>query len=109
MASGVDQLADIFGNLTTTATQNGLFNGDLIFNRTDYLKLILFVKNYFNKIILRFVTKQSGVFYEDEIIQVGCKLETRSNLARLGMFYGDKTGFKLAQFQTSILCLGNQL
>lgn len=50
--------------------------------------------------------KQSGILYEDECIQIGTKLETRSNLARLGMFYGNKTNFKFTQFQLAIHCPG---
>ncbi|KAF7633205.1 AP-2 complex subunit alpha [Meloidogyne graminicola] len=84
----INQLADIFGNLNTT---NGVINDEPIFNKIDYLK---------------FIVRQSGILYEDEIVQIGCKLESRSNLARLGMFYGNKTNSKFTQFQTSITCPG---
>jgi len=50
--------------------------------------------------------RQTGILYEDEIVQIGCKLEARSNLARLGMFYGNKTSAKFTQFITSITCPG---
>ena len=50
--------------------------------------------------------KQRGILYEDDIVQIGCKLETRSNLARLGMFYGNKTNNNLSQFQVDIVCPG---
>ncbi|GMT36450.1 hypothetical protein PFISCL1PPCAC_27747, partial [Pristionchus fissidentatus] len=63
-----------------------------IVNTTDYLK---------------FVTKNNGILYEDDIIQIGCKLETRSNLARLGMFYGNKTGGAFTDFKPTTLAGGS--
>lgn len=44
------------------------------------------------------------MIYEDEIVQIGFKLETRANLARLGIFYGNKTGFQFTQFEATALC-----
>jgi len=55
---------------------------------------------------LKFVVKQKGVIYEDEVVQIGCKLETRANLARLGMFYGNKTMQRFTNFQTNVMCPG---
>lgn len=55
---------------------------------------------------LRFLFKQSGVLYEDEIIQIGSKLETRTNLGRLGMFYGNKTSMPFSDFQATVNCPG---
>ncbi|KAL3123635.1 hypothetical protein niasHT_005663 [Heterodera trifolii] len=62
-----------------------------IWNKNDYTK---------------FVMKSNGVLYEDETIQIGCKMEKRANLARLGMFYGNKTNFKFSNFQTTVTCPG---
>ena len=42
------------------------------------------------------------MLFEDEIIQIGYKLETRANLARLGMFYGNKTKASFSNFQSSV-------
>lgn len=54
----------------------------------------------------RFATKNSGVLYEDSTIQIGYKLETRANLARLGMFYGNKTNSSFTDFCPSLFCSG---
>uniref|UniRef100_A0A1I7WXY9 Alpha_adaptinC2 domain-containing protein n=1 Tax=Heterorhabditis bacteriophora TaxID=37862 RepID=A0A1I7WXY9_HETBA len=62
-----------------------------ITNKNDYLK---------------FVVKNNGVLYEDDIIQIGCKLEARANLARLGMFYGNKTPNQLSDFTPAVHCPG---
>jgi AP-2 complex subunit alpha len=96
-AENADPLADIFGSLpaTTVASQNGSFNSggqENIANQSDYMK---------------FVLKQNGVLYEDEIIQIGCKLETRANLARLGMFYGNKTACSFSEFVANVTCPGS--
>lgn len=63
--------------------------------------------------------KQSGILYEDEIIQIGCKIERMSsqseivpgsgpgaNQLRLGIFYGNKTQSKLRHFNVNIVCPG---
>uniref|UniRef100_A0A0R3RU39 AP-2 complex subunit alpha n=1 Tax=Elaeophora elaphi TaxID=1147741 RepID=A0A0R3RU39_9BILA len=56
--------------------------------------------------VLKFATKNSGVLYEDSTIQIGYKLETRANLARLGMFYGNKTNYSFTDFSPSLFCSG---
>ncbi|KJH48908.1 adaptin region [Dictyocaulus viviparus] len=56
--------------------------------------------------VLRFVVKNSGVLYEDDVIQIGCKLESRTNLARLGMFYGNKTSNPFTDFTAIVSCPG---
>uniref|UniRef100_A0AC35UIF2 AP-2 complex subunit alpha n=1 Tax=Rhabditophanes sp. KR3021 TaxID=114890 RepID=A0AC35UIF2_9BILA len=50
----------------------------------------------------RFIAKNQGILYENDIIQVGFKLETKSNLARLGMFYGNKGTQSLTNFTAII-------
>lgn len=39
----------------------------------------------------RFVFKNNGVLFENDLIQIGVKSEYRQNLGRLGLFYGNKT------------------
>lgn len=96
--SEANALVDIFGVPSTNATTtngvvtSGAVNGDL------------HIDNYPD--VLKFVTKSNGVLYEDATIQIGYKLETRANLARLGMFYGNKTTFAFTEFHTSVTCPG---
>lgn len=66
-----------------------------------YLRRALFIWCEF-----RFVTKTNGVLYEDAVIQIGYKLETRANLARLGMFYGNKMNSSFTEFYPSVSCPG---
>jgi hypothetical protein len=48
---------------------------------------------------LRFLFKNNGVLFENEMIQIGVKSEFRQNLGRLGLFYGNKTQVPLVNFQ----------
>ncbi|KAH7730925.1 Ap2a2 protein [Aphelenchoides avenae] len=96
-APSSDALADIFGNIPTSnaSAQNGL----------PVLSVeVLPVKNELD--YMKFVVKQNGVLYEDEVIQIGCKLEAKTNLARLGMFYGNKTAVPFADFVANVACPG---
>jgi AP-2 complex subunit alpha len=47
----------------------------------------------------RFLFKNNGVLFENEMIQIGVKSEYRQNLGRLGLFYGNKTQVPLLNFQ----------
>ncbi|XP_040567319.1 AP-2 complex subunit alpha [Lepeophtheirus salmonis] len=49
--------------------------------------------------IKKFYCKNNGVLYESDIIQIGVKTECRSNLARIALFYGNKTSFPFLNFQ----------
>jgi len=48
---------------------------------------------------VRFVCKNNGVLFESDLIQVGVKCEFRQHLARLSLFYGNKTAVALKDFQ----------
>uniref|UniRef100_A0AC34QT89 AP-2 complex subunit alpha n=1 Tax=Panagrolaimus sp. JU765 TaxID=591449 RepID=A0AC34QT89_9BILA len=82
---------DIF-NLFGSKPQNGTVSAaGAIVNKQEVLKLVM---------------KPNGILYEDPIIQIGTKLETKSNLARLGMFYGNKTASAFSNFNVSVSCPG---
>ncbi|VDL77178.1 unnamed protein product [Nippostrongylus brasiliensis] len=90
-------LVDIFGHPSSGQTdqispKTGNMGEEVeIANKHDYLK---------------FVLKNNGVLYEDDVIQIGCKLEARTNLARLGMFYGNKTTNPFTDFMPIVSCPG---
>jgi AP-2 complex subunit alpha len=46
------------------------------------------------------------VLFENDLIQIGVKSEYRQNLARIGMFYGNKTSFRFTNFTTNLSCPG---
>uniref|UniRef100_A0A0K0CXQ4 Alpha_adaptinC2 domain-containing protein n=1 Tax=Angiostrongylus cantonensis TaxID=6313 RepID=A0A0K0CXQ4_ANGCA len=91
-----NSLVDIFGHQSSgqpsaQVPSNTLGEDKDIANKHDYLK---------------FVVKNNGVLYEDSVIQIGCKLESRTNLARLGMFYGNKTSNPFTDFTPIVSCPG---
>lgn len=58
--------------------------------------------NSINCLNCRFLFKNNGVLFENDIIQIGVKSEYRQNLGRLGLFYGNKTQAPLTNFQPTI-------
>jgi AP-2 complex subunit alpha len=44
---------------------------------------------------MRFLTKNNGVLFEDDVLQIGIKSEFKKNLGRLGLFYGNKSTISL--------------
>lgn len=50
----------------------------------------------------RFVCKNNGVLFENDLIQIGVKSEFRQNLGRVGLFYGNKTQYALHSFQPQL-------
>ncbi|CAH1787764.1 unnamed protein product [Owenia fusiformis] len=55
-------------------------------------------EEHFNK----FICKNSGVIFENNLLQVGMKSEYRQNLARVTLFYGNKTTTTFAAFLTEV-------
>lgn len=56
----------------------------------------------------RFVCKNNGVLFENELIQIGVKSEFRQNLGRLGLFYGNKTTSPLQNFVPTLIWTDEQ-
>lgn len=50
----------------------------------------------------RFICKNNGVLFENDLLQIGVKTEFRANLGRLGIFYGNKTSFQFTGFQVDV-------
>ncbi|MCI4383818.1 hypothetical protein PGIGA_G00031120 [Pangasianodon gigas] len=51
----------------------------------------------------RFVCKNNGVLYENQLLQIGLKSEFRQNLGRMYVFYGNKTSTQFMNFSSSVL------
>ncbi|KAF7703545.1 hypothetical protein HF521_022552, partial [Silurus meridionalis] len=54
----------------------------------------------------RFVCKNNGVLYENQLLQIGLKSEFRQNLGRMYVFYGNKTSTQFVNFSSSVVCHG---
>ncbi|XP_070490475.1 AP-2 complex subunit alpha isoform X1 [Chironomus tepperi] len=76
----IDVLGDIYNNQSSSSSSTAVNNAK---NSDDS----------------RFLFKNNGVLFENEMIQIGVKSEFRQNLGRLGLFYGNKTQVPLTNFQ----------
>jgi len=52
--------------------------------------------------LTKFYCKNNGVLYENDTIQIGIKTECKANLARMALFYGNKTSFPFINFQPNV-------
>ncbi|XP_071377825.1 AP-2 complex subunit alpha-2 isoform X3 [Centroberyx affinis] len=50
----------------------------------------------------RFVCKNNGILYENQLLQIGLKSEYRQNLGRIYVFYGNKTSTQFLSFSSSV-------
>lgn len=81
----LDVLGDIYGGKTNNANSTNSTQGLNMYNPK------------------KFVCKNNGVLFENDLIQIGVKSEFRQNLGRLGLFYGNKTNVALQNFIPSLL------
>ncbi|NP_001125028.1 AP-2 complex subunit alpha-2 [Pongo abelii] len=52
----------------------------------------------------RFVCKNNGVLFENQLLQIGLKSEFRENLGRMFIFYGNKTSTQFLNFTPTLIC-----
>ncbi|CAM1326901.1 AP2A2 (predicted) [Pycnogonum litorale] len=95
--SSTSLLVDVFGDANTVAAPSaGPTSNDAPASAV--------VKNEENS--QKFITRNNGVLFENDLLQIGVKSEFRQNLGRVGLFYGNKTAFALTGFLPSVSCPG---
>ncbi|XP_071283806.1 AP-2 complex subunit alpha-2 isoform X2 [Agelaius tricolor] len=52
----------------------------------------------------KFVCKNNGVLFENQLLQIGLKSEFRQNLGRMFIFYGNKTSTQFLNFTPTVIC-----
>ncbi|XP_078239800.1 AP-2 complex subunit alpha-2 isoform X4 [Pogona vitticeps] len=52
----------------------------------------------------RFICKNNGVLFENQLLQIGLKSEFRQNLGRMFIFYGNKTSTQFLNFTPTLIC-----
>ncbi|XP_077995107.1 AP-2 complex subunit alpha-2-like [Glandiceps talaboti] len=94
-ASAGSFLVDVFetGNVSAVSNQTEP-SGDLPSNEDNYN---------------RFITKNNGVLFENELLQIGVKSEFRMSLGRVALFYGNKTSYQFMNFVPSVTSEGTGL
>uniref|UniRef100_A0A452G1H2 AP-2 complex subunit alpha n=1 Tax=Capra hircus TaxID=9925 RepID=A0A452G1H2_CAPHI len=56
---------------------------------------------------LRFVCRNNGVLFENQLLQIGVKSEFRQNLGRMYLFYGNKTSVQFQNFSPTVVHPGD--
>ncbi|KYM87176.1 PREDICTED: AP-2 complex subunit alpha [Atta cephalotes] len=98
--------ADLLGLSTPPSSQPSSNTGVLldvlgdIYNMPNKLGTTNGTQNTYNP--KKFVCKNNGVLFENDLIQIGVKSEFRQNLGRVGLFYGNKTQYALHSFQPQL-------
>ncbi|XP_029997376.1 AP-2 complex subunit alpha-2 isoform X2 [Sphaeramia orbicularis] len=59
-----------------------------------------------DELLNKFVCKNNGVLFENQLLQIGIKSEYRQNLGRMYLFFGNKTSVQFASFTTTVSCPG---
>ena len=63
--------------------------------------LVLIVIELFN-FSRRFICKNNGVLFENDLLQIGVKAESKSMYCRLVLFFGNKTTMQFTNFSSSV-------
>ncbi|XP_008843317.1 AP-2 complex subunit alpha-1 isoform X2 [Nannospalax galili] len=56
-----------------------------------------------DELLNKFVCKNSGVLFENQLLQIGVKSEFRQNLGRMYLFYGNKTSVQFQNFSPMVV------
>ncbi|XP_072703864.1 LOW QUALITY PROTEIN: AP-2 complex subunit alpha-1 [Ciconia boyciana] len=59
-----------------------------------------------DELLNKFVCKNNGVLFENQLLQIGVKSEFRQNLGRMYLFYGNKTSVPFQNFVPTVTCPG---
>ncbi|XP_053304588.1 AP-2 complex subunit alpha-2 isoform X3 [Spea bombifrons] len=52
----------------------------------------------------KFICKNNGVLFENQLLQIGLKCEFRQNLGRMFIFYGNKVSAQFQNFTPTLIC-----
>nr|KAF6273681.1 adaptor related protein complex 2 subunit alpha 1 [Pipistrellus kuhlii] len=60
-----------------------------------------------DELMNKFVCKNNGVLFENQLLQIGVKSEFRQNLGRMYLFYGNKTSVQFQSFTPTVVHPGD--
>nr|XP_037847883.1 AP-2 complex subunit alpha-1 isoform X1 [Chlorocebus sabaeus] len=60
-----------------------------------------------DELLNKFVCKNNGVLFENQLLQIGVKSEFRQNLGRMYLFYGNKTSVQFHNFSPTVVHPGD--
>ncbi|XP_015665676.1 AP-2 complex subunit alpha-1 isoform X2 [Protobothrops mucrosquamatus] len=104
-ASTPSPSADLLGLRATPATASGVpaSTGNLLVDVfSDSPSTTTGLASGAEENFLRFVCKNNGVLFENQLLQIGVKSEFRQNLGRMYLFYGNKTSVQFQSFTPTV-------
>uniref|UniRef100_A0A8C5WT47 Adaptor related protein complex 2 subunit alpha 1 n=1 Tax=Laticauda laticaudata TaxID=8630 RepID=A0A8C5WT47_LATLA len=104
-ASTPSPSADLLGLRATPATASGApaSTGNLLVDVfSDSPSTTVGLASGAEDNFLRFVCKNNGVLFENQLLQIGVKSEFRQNLGRMYLFYGNKTSVQFQSFTPTV-------
>uniref|UniRef100_A0A8D0KNI1 AP-2 complex subunit alpha n=1 Tax=Salvator merianae TaxID=96440 RepID=A0A8D0KNI1_SALMN len=104
-ASTPSPSADLLGLRTTPAAASGVpaSAGNLLVDVfSDSPSAATGLVSGAEENFLRFVCKNNGVLFENQLLQIGVKSEFRQNLGRMYLFYGNKTSVQFQSFTPTV-------
>uniref|UniRef100_A0A0F7Z6W8 AP-2 complex subunit alpha n=1 Tax=Micrurus fulvius TaxID=8637 RepID=A0A0F7Z6W8_MICFL len=104
-ASTPSPSADLLGLRATPATASGApaSTGNLLVDVfSDSPSTTAGLASGAEENFLRFVCKNNGVLFENQLLQIGVKSEFRQNLGRMYLFYGNKTSVQFQSFTPTV-------
>ncbi|XP_061245064.1 AP-2 complex subunit alpha-1 isoform X1 [Bos javanicus] len=60
-----------------------------------------------DELLNKFVCRNNGVLFENQLLQIGVKSEFRQNLGRMYLFYGNKTSVQFQNFSPTVVHPGD--
>uniref|UniRef100_A0A672IE53 AP-2 complex subunit alpha n=1 Tax=Salarias fasciatus TaxID=181472 RepID=A0A672IE53_SALFA len=90
--AGASLLVDVFSDSSSSTTEKAP-----VLTRVHVNLLLRFPSS-------RFVCKNNGVIFENQLLQIGLKTEYRQNLGRMYVFFGNKTSTQFLSFTSSVSC-----
>ncbi|XP_063156984.1 AP-2 complex subunit alpha-1 isoform X3 [Candoia aspera] len=109
-ASTPSPSADLLGLRATPATASGgpASTGNLLVDVfSDSPSAAAGLASGAEENFLRFVCKNNGVLFENQLLQIGVKSEFRQNLGRMYLFYGNKTSVQFQSFTPTVSYSGD--
>eukprot|EP00064_Thunnus_orientalis_P001596 superscaffoldBa00000110_g1599 len=85
-------------NLNSTPSAGGSLLIDVFSDNSTPASMDVSEENF-----SRFVCKNNGVLYENQLLQIGLKSEYRQNLGRMYVFFGNKTSTQFLSFSSAVL------
>lgn len=97
-------LVDLFGESTTVGEDSTLSPATNGLNGVNTSGSDVPIVHSNEECLEKLLCKGNGILFENALLQIGVKSEYKTNLGRISLFYGNKTGGKFTNFLPTITC-----